>query len=161
VPCAYTSAQRSARSALLQRAVAARPKGISKKLDNQGLTWIRATGTSRQPENRMPQQILQVNLKFSIPRADLEAAWMGAAQPIADTPGLQWKVWLMNEAENEAGGIYLFDSKQSAHSYMSGPIVAALKASPAITDISAKLFDVLEEHTAVTRGPLGAVAAPA
>jgi len=96
-----------------------------------------------------------------IPRADLEAAWMGAAQPIADTPGLQWKVWLMNEAENEAGGIYLFDSKQSAHSYMSGPIVAALKASPAITDISAKLFDVLEEHTAVTRGPLGAVAAPA
>ena len=57
----------------------------------------------------MSQQILQVNLKFNIPRNDLETAWLDAAQPIADTPGLLWKVWLMNEAESEAGGIYLFD----------------------------------------------------
>ena len=109
----------------------------------------------------MPQQILQVNLKFSIPRADLSAAWLGAAQPIADTPGLAWKVWLMNEAENEAGGIYLFESKDTAQAYMSGPIVAALKASPVISDISAKLFDVMEEHSAVTRAPLNHVLASA
>lgn len=102
----------------------------------------------------MSQQILQVNLKFSIPRADLEAAWLGAAQPIADSPGLRWKVWLMNEAENEAGGIYLFESKAAAESYMSGPIIAALKSSPAVSNISAKLFDVLEEHSAITRAPL-------
>ena len=36
----------------------------------------------------MSQQILQVNMHYSIPRADLETAWLGAAQPIADTPGL-------------------------------------------------------------------------
>ena len=72
----------------------------------------------------MSQQILQVNLRFSIPRADLETAWLDAAQPIADTPGLRWKVWLMNEAENEAGGIYLFESKAAAESYIAGPIVA-------------------------------------
>jgi hypothetical protein len=102
----------------------------------------------------MSQQILQVNVKFSIPRADLAAAWLGAAQPVADTPGLQWKVWLMNEAESEAGGIYLFESKGALESYMTGPIVAALKASPAISDISAKTFDVLEEHSAITRAPL-------
>jgi len=102
----------------------------------------------------MPQQILQVNLKFSIPRADLSAAWLDAAQPIADTPGLAWKVWLMNEAEHEAGGIYLFESKAAAQSYIAGPIVAALKASPAVSDISAKLFAVLGDHSAITRGPL-------
>ncbi len=102
----------------------------------------------------MSQQILQVNLRFSIPRADLETAWLDAAQPIADTPGLHWKVWLMNEAENEAGGIYLFESKPAAESYITGPIVAALKASPAISDISAKLFDVMAYHSAVTRAPL-------
>lgn len=109
----------------------------------------------------MPQQILQVNVKFSIPRADLATAWFGAAQPIADTPGLVWKVWLMNEAESEAGGIYLFDSKDSAQAYMAGPIVAALKASPVISNISAKLFDVLEEHSAITRAPLNPVLASA
>ena len=72
----------------------------------------------------MSQQILQVNLKFSIPRTDLETAWLDAAQPIADTPGLLWKVWLMNEAESEAGGIYLFENGAAVRSYLGGPIVA-------------------------------------
>ncbi len=102
----------------------------------------------------MPEQILQLNLKFNIPRADLEAAWLGAAQPIADVPGLRWKIWLMNESESEAGGIYLFESKTAADSYMAGPIVAALKSSPAVSNISAKLFDMLGEHSAITRAPL-------
>ena len=102
----------------------------------------------------MAQKVLQVNVKFSIPRGDLEAAWLGAAQPIADLPGLRWKVWLMNEAEGEAGGIYLFESEGAAQAYLEGPIVSALKASPAVSNISAKLFDVLEGHTAITRGPV-------
>jgi hypothetical protein len=102
----------------------------------------------------MSPKILQINMKFSIPRADLEAAWLGAAQSIADVPGLLWKVWLMNEAEHEAGGIYLFESEAAAQSYLAGPIVAALKSSSAVSNISAKLFDVLESHTAITRGPL-------
>ena len=105
----------------------------------------------------MAQKILQVNLTFSIPRADLDAAWLGAAQPIADCPGLNWKVWLMNEAAHEAGGIYLFETEAAAHAYLAGPIVAALKSSPAISNISAKLFDVLEAHTAITRGPVNGV----
>ena len=102
----------------------------------------------------MAQKLLQVNLNFSISRAELETAWLGAAQPIADTPGLRWKVWLMNEAEREAGGIYSFDSEGAAQAYLSGPIVAALKASPGISNIRAKLFDVLAEHTDITRGPV-------
>lgn len=102
----------------------------------------------------MSQKILQVNLKFNISRTELEAAWLEAAQPIAEVPGLHWKVWLMNEAEHEAGGIYLFESEAAAQSYLAGPIVAALKSSPAVSNIRAKLFDVLESHTAITRGPV-------
>ena len=102
----------------------------------------------------MSEKLLQVNMNFSISRAELEAAWLEAAQPIADTPGLRWKVWLMNEVEREAGGIYLFESEGAAQSYLGGPIVATLKASPGISNISAKLFDVLESHTAITKGPV-------
>ena len=102
----------------------------------------------------MSEKLLQVNVKFSTSRAELEAAWFQAAQPIADTPALRWKVWLMNEAEREAGGIYLFESEAAAQSYLDGPIVAALKGSPVISNISAKLFDVLESHTKITRGPV-------
>jgi hypothetical protein len=102
----------------------------------------------------MSLKLLQVNMKFSVPRVDLEAAWLGAAEPIANTPGLRWKVWLMNEAEGEAGGIYLFESEGAAQAYLEGPLVAGLKASPAVSNISAKLFDVLESHTAITKGPV-------
>ena len=102
----------------------------------------------------MSEKILQVNMKFSIPRADLEAAWLDVAQPIADCPGLRWKVWLMNEAEHEAGGIYLFESEAAMKAYMAGPIVAAAMASPVLSNIEAKVFDVLESHTAITRGPV-------
>jgi len=102
----------------------------------------------------MSPKILQVNMKFSIPRADLEAAYLGAAQAIADVPGLQWKVWLMNEAEHEAGGIYLFESEAALKAYMDGPIVAAAMASPVLSNIDAKVFDILESHTAITRGPV-------
>lgn len=102
----------------------------------------------------MSQKLLQVNLKYSISRAELETAWLDAAQPIADTPGLRWKVWLINEADREAGGVYLFDSEAAALSYLGSPIVAALKGSPAVSDVSAKLFDVLDAHTAITRGPV-------
>jgi hypothetical protein len=105
----------------------------------------------------MSQQILQVNLNFSIPRADLESAWLGFAQPIADTPGLVWKVWLMNEKEKEAGGLYLFESEEAMAAYMAGPNVAALKASPVLSNVSAKTFEIMAEHSAITRAPLTAV----
>lgn len=104
----------------------------------------------------MSQQILQVNVNFSIPRAELEASWLGFAQPISETPGLVWKVWLMNEERKEAGGIYLFESADALRTYVDGPAVAALKSSPVISNISAKTFDIMSEHSAVTRAPLTA-----
>lgn len=102
----------------------------------------------------MSFKILQVNMNFSIPRADLEAGWLDAAKPIADTPGLLWKVWLVNEADHEAGGVYLFESEEAAGAFLAGPIVAALKSAPVVSNISAKLFDIMERHSAITRAPI-------
>jgi hypothetical protein len=102
----------------------------------------------------MSQKILQINFQLSVSAKDYEQACLPAAQPIANTPGLRWKVWLMNEAEHEAGGIYLFDDEASVQAFLSGPIVAAVKSNPAISDISAKMFDVMEGLTGITRGPV-------
>ena len=102
----------------------------------------------------MTQKILQVNLKFSIPKAELEAAWLPVAQPIAEVPGLLWKIWLMNEKEHSAGGIYLFENEAALQAYMAGPIVAAMMVSPVLSNIEAKVFDMLQSHTTITRGPI-------
>jgi hypothetical protein len=37
---------------------------------------------------------------------------------------------------------------------MAGPIVAAMMASPVLSNIDAKVFDMLESHTSITRGPV-------
>ena len=104
----------------------------------------------------MSQKILQINFTFSgISRSELEAAWLPAAQPIAETPGLRWKVWLMNENEHECGGIYLFDDEASVQAFLNGPIVAATKDAPILSNASVKIFGMMEAHTVITRGPVG------
>jgi hypothetical protein len=72
----------------------------------------------------MSVKVLQINFKFNIPSADLKNGLAPFVEDIAVVSGLRWKVWIMNEQENEAGGIY------------------------------AKEFDVVEDFTTQTRGPI-------
>jgi len=101
------------------------------------------------------QKILQINYKFGGPAADFSQALLPAAQAIADSPGLLWKIWLMNEAEGEAGGIYLFEDEAAVNAFLGGPIVSALKAIPVVSEIRVKMSGVSEAHSRVTRGPIG------
>jgi len=102
----------------------------------------------------MSQKILQINFKFSVSQAELEQAFASAAQPVADTPGLRWKIWLVNEADHEAGGIHLFDDEASLQAYLNGPIVASVGSNPALSDVSVKVFDTIDALTLITRGPI-------
>ena len=102
----------------------------------------------------MGKKILQINLKCEDPRADFAEALLPAAQSIADVKGLLWKIWLMNEEEKAAGGIYLFEDSASVKAYLEGPIVAAVVKNPAFNNIEAKVFDVLDKNTKITRGPV-------
>ena len=103
----------------------------------------------------MPGRILQINYKFNVSRAEHDQAVSSLVSEIAAVPGLRWKVWLMNEADSEAGGIYLFEDEASTNAYLEGPIVAQVVKHPALSDISVKQFDVPEKLTEITRGPVG------
>src|ERR1700741_4276787 len=102
--------------------------------------------------------ILQINFKLNVSSAEYRKISESVAQAIADVPGLVWKVWLLNEQEGEAGGIYLFQDEQSLVGYLSGPIVAQIKSLPQLREISAKRFDTIPNITVVTRGPIPAQA---
>jgi len=99
----------------------------------------------------MSAKILQINYKLTGPRAEYEKENLPYAQPIADMPGLRWKVWIISEAQSEAGGIYLFDDDAAVDAFMDGPIIAEMKGDPTL---SIKAFDVIEELTTITRGPV-------
>ena len=89
-----------------------------------------------------------------VSRAEFENGFDAIAAQIAQVPGLRWKIWLVNEAESRGGGIYLFDDDESARAYLDGPIVAAMKSAPILSEVTVRTFSVLEEPTAVTRGPI-------
>ena len=109
----------------------------------------------------MSEKIVQINFKFRASAGDYHNLCQSIAQAFAAVPGLRWKIWLLNDAEKEAGGIYLFESDQALKDFLSGPLVAQVKSHPALYDLAAKAFDVMADVTSVTRGPVQAMAVSA
>ncbi len=102
----------------------------------------------------MSGKLLQLNFKFNVSGTEYEQAVSPLAGEFAALPGLRWKVWILNEAEQEAGGIYLFDDEASMNAYLEGPLAAQVTSHPALSDFSVKKFDVMDDVTAITRGPV-------
>jgi hypothetical protein len=99
----------------------------------------------------MAKKIVEINYKFSGTREDFEKENLPYANPIAETPNLHWKIWIINEKKGEAGGVYLFEDDASVQAFLDGPIITEMKSDPTL---SINVFDVMEEHTSITRGPV-------
>jgi hypothetical protein len=102
----------------------------------------------------MAGKILQVNFKFNVTAEQYTEAVSALAEAYASVPGLRWKVWILNEAEKEAGGIYYLEDEASLKALLEGPLTAKVVSHPALSDFSVKHFDVMEDITAITRGPI-------
>ncbi len=118
----------------------------------------------------MPK-ILQVNYRFpklfkDVPKKQREKLMEMAvegAKHIAAVPGLRWKIYLQNPEKGEVGGIYLFEDETSLKAYLDGPLMTQRKqgkfgdgkrvVSP-IFDVTIKQFDIMEELTKITHGPI-------
>jgi hypothetical protein len=81
---------------------------------------------------------------------------LAAAEKIAGVPGLQWKIWISDQAQGAGGGIYLFDSEEHARAFGDGILPGMLGNTPGVSDIDRRYFDVDERLTAITRGPVAA-----
>lgn len=102
----------------------------------------------------MSAKILQVNFKFNVSGSEYEQAALSLADEYAAVAGLRWKIWIINEAEKEAGGIYLLEDEASLNALFESPLTAKVMNHPALSDFSVKHFDVMDDVTAVTRGPV-------
>src|SRR5215813_2407160 len=76
----------------------------------------------------------------SSPGAFLAGA-AGPARAIAAIPGLIWKVWILDEAANELGGVYLFASRAEAQAYVDGPILEHLRHDPRVVRVEHRMWD--------------------
>lgn len=105
-------------------------------------------------------KLLQVNYGRALAEDDNEQAerLMQSAIKIAGVRGLLWKIWIYDDEERTAGGIYLFDSEENARNWGDAVMEKSLKSHPGISDITKHYFDIDEDLTRRTRGPVAAVA---
>jgi len=103
----------------------------------------------------MAGTILNVMFKYNVTSEELLSALGPLVDDFAKLPGLKWKIWFMNEAESEAGGVYLFEDQAACDDYLGGPLARIVTSHPALSDFIVKSFTVLEEPTAACRGPVG------
>ncbi|MBS7813660.1 YdhR family protein [Roseococcus pinisoli] len=100
--------------------------------------------------------ILQVNYRPSAAQQQLPAAARHAsAERINALPGFRWKIWIGSAENGLRGGIYLFDDAASAKSWSDQVSKALTEAGG--TELTARIFEVNDELSALTHAPLGAV----
>jgi hypothetical protein len=102
----------------------------------------------------MSGTVLQVNFKLNVSPAEYEKTVTPMAEAFAEVEGLRWKVWLLNQEEREAGGVYLFEDESSCAAFLAGPLATAVKSAPFVRELSVKRFEIMTELTEVTHGPV-------
>ncbi|MDW5595070.1 YdhR family protein [Conexibacter stalactiti] len=98
--------------------------------------------------------LLSVTFDADFTLEEPSEATLARAHAMLDQPGLQWKLWLRDEAGNRGGGVYLFDDRETAEAWAKGEMTDSAQRFPWITNLEYRAFEVREELSAITRGPL-------
>ncbi len=101
----------------------------------------------------MAKKILQINFKYKITDEELVKAFEPTVPMFEGMKGLEWKIWLHDSKNKAAGGIYLFKDGRFVNDYLGSKFVADMMNNPALSDIEAKVFDIIP-FTKRTRGPV-------
>lgn len=72
------------------------------------------------------------------------------AQSINNEPGLIWKVWIENEKDKTAGGVYLFDTRENAHMYLK--MHSARLSEWGYTNIRGQIFETNDGLSEINNG---------
>ncbi|MGP1384810.1 MAG: YdhR family protein [Thainema sp.] len=102
----------------------------------------------------MTTQMIKITFNYDCSETKLQTIFAAVAPAIAAFPGLVWKVWIINEVRQEAGGIYCFESFDALERYLSSPIMAALEAKSIVSNLRIEPFTAIEPLSALTRGPI-------
>ncbi|MCM3766103.1 monooxygenase [Neobacillus niacini] len=97
--------------------------------------------------------VLQVDFKMSGPFGDeMAEAFSDLARSINEEKGFMWKIWTESPDTNEAGGIYMFETKEMAEKYLD--MHSKRLTGFGITEVNAKIFAINARLTEITNGPV-------
>lgn len=98
-------------------------------------------------------RLLQMDFSVDGPCKDeMDKNYQDLAKSIAAYPGVIWKIWTVNEANKEGGGIYLFEDEDSLNAYVT--MHTERLKSHGVTRVNTKIFKIPEILTGITFGPI-------
>ncbi|EJN8414122.1 monooxygenase [Salmonella enterica] len=101
----------------------------------------------------MSKTLLQIHFNFSGPFGEeMTQQLVGLADSINEEPGFIWKIWTESEKNQQAGGIYLFESEETAQAYIKKH-TARLK-NLGVDEVTFTLFGVNDALTKINHGNL-------
>lgn len=88
---------------------------------------------------------------------DLTRMASGLAHHLSETPGMVWKIWTENSRTGDCGGVYLFNDENSANNFLKEHLPRL--DSMGIKNVRAKVLDVNESLSHITRAPIASATA--
>lgn len=96
--------------------------------------------------------VLQVDFEMDGPFGDeMAEQFSDLAKSINEEPGFMWKIWTEKPEEKIAGGIYIFETKETAQQYLD--MHSKRLAEMGVPKLNAQIFDVNSKLTEITNGP--------
>ena len=102
--------------------------------------------------------LLQIDFPSNGPWGDdLATMAKDLAHHLNETPGMVWKIWTENSRTGDCGGVYLFVDEASANNFLKEHLPRL--DSMGIKSVRAKVLDVNEKLSQITRAPVSATVA--
>lgn len=99
--------------------------------------------------------LLQVDFEMDGPFGEaMVQAFSGLAESINQEPGMLWKIWTEDARAKQAGGVYLFDTREHAQQYLD--MHSARLTEAGVRNLRGKIFEVNQALSAINHGPLQA-----
>lgn len=95
---------------------------------------------------------LQVELTLAVPPGEWLSHCEQAVPAMRRLAGLAWKLWVLDEEQGTAGGLYLFRDVDAARAYADGPVIERLRRSPAVKDLRVRLLPLVDSLSQRTFG---------
>jgi Putative mono-oxygenase ydhR len=106
-----------------------------------------------QKKNRA-KKVFTTKFNYSMPTEELNKIMPVVAPKFSEIPGCCWKIWLINEDQKEAGGVYLFESAAKLEQYLDSNLFASVANNPAFSNLQTNTFGISESASEITGAPL-------
>lgn len=102
----------------------------------------------------MARKVFTTKFNYSMSTEELKKIMPAVAPKFSEIPGCCWKIWLINEDNKEAGGVYLFESAADLEQFLTSKLFASVANNPGFSNLQTNTFGISEAASVITGAPL-------